>query len=154
MVGRAVCQQHEFVTPLAQHQKQRQQRGAEHEPVADRHVDRRAAGHRAQCEARGNRQRVDNHDVLQERRVGEQQRQIAGRRGQERQTQRVGHDQRAEREHGCGGERRVDAERPRRDRPLRLQRMAAVLFSIEHVIDEVHGAGQRAKHEEGDHRTN
>ena len=41
---------------------------------------------------------------------------------------------------------------PGRDGPMRLQRMAPILLSIEHVVDEVDRRGERAEHAEGDDR--
>ena len=50
---------------LAEREKQRQQRRADEQPVADRDIDRHGAGNRTKDESCRDHQHVDDHDVLQ-----------------------------------------------------------------------------------------
>ena len=118
------------------------------QPVADRDGDRRGAGRRAQREAGRDRQHVENDDVLQERRIRRQQHEIRRGRGEERQAERERGDQRQRAEDGGRRQREVRADCARGNRPLGFERMALILFAIEHVVDEIDRAGERAENEE------
>ena len=138
VVGRRVGQQRQLVPPLAQGDEQREQRRAHQQPMADGHGDRRRAGRRPQREARGDRQHVENDDVLQERRVGDQQHEIRRGRLKERPAQSpTPRSSPPRRRSRAAASASVGLERARRDRPMRFQRMAPILFAIEHVVDEV-----------------
>ena len=62
----AVGEQHDLVTPLRERDEQRQQNGADDEPMADFDVHRDRAADRAQHEADGDRQHVEDDDVLED----------------------------------------------------------------------------------------
>jgi len=59
MARGAVREQHQFMPPLRKGDEQRQQNGADEEPVADDDVDHRCARDRPKHEANGQRERPD-----------------------------------------------------------------------------------------------
>ena len=79
VAGRAVREEHEFVPPLAEREKQREQDRQHVQPVADRDVDDDRTGRGTHHETDGNRQHVDDHDVLQRARVEREQRDVRRR---------------------------------------------------------------------------
>ena len=83
MAGRAVCEQHQFVPPLAEREEQRAENRQHVQPVADRHVDGDGARHRPQHESDRDRQHVEDHDVLERRRIQREQHDVRRRDGAE-----------------------------------------------------------------------
>ena len=105
MIDRRVGQQRQLVPALAQGDEQREQRGAHEQPMADGHGDSRRAGRRAQREPGGDRQHVENDDVLQERRVGDEQHDIRRSRLKELPAQCQRRDHRRDAHDGRSSQR-------------------------------------------------
>ena len=140
MAGRAVGEQHELVAAFRQRDEQRQQDRADEQPVADLHVDRDGAGHRAQHEPDGDRQHVDDDDVLERAGVEREQRQIRRGDDEEAGAERERACQRHHAQHDRGRQRRRHRQRARRNRTPRLVRMLAIAVAIGDVVDQVHDA--------------
>ena len=150
MAGGAVRQQHQFVPPLRQRDEQREQDRADEQPVADDDVDGDGACDGAQHETDGERQHVENHDVLQGTRVQQLQAEVgvatspnrqlsANARGRE-PPRRAPPPPRAP---------RPDRQRAGGDRPAPLQRMPPIALAIRDVVDQIDHARQDAEDREG-----
>ena len=107
-------------------------------PAADLDVDRDRAGHRAQHEA--DRKHVSAQsrmdDVLQNAGVERLEHDVGnGDRG-EAASEHHRRRKRGDPEHRGDARRQADADRPGRNRPLRLERMLAMALAIEDVVDD------------------
>ena len=139
--GRALgADEHELATPLAESEEERQQRGADEEPRRDADVDRVGAGRGADDEEPGDRHHVDEHHVLERRRVRDLERDEAGQQRHRGRAQEGRAADRSGGEKARGGERRPWRELATRKRPPPLHRVAAVVLDVPHVVDEVRGA--------------
>ena len=145
-------EQRQLVAAFAECDKQRQERGADEQPVADRYEDRGGAGCGAQREAGRDGEHVENDDVLEERRIRRQQSEIRGGGGEERKAERERSDECCDAEDDRGRQRDFRAELAGRDWPFGLQRMALILFAIEDIVDEIHRSRERAENKEGGDR--
>ena len=138
---------------LAESDEEREQEGAEQQPLRDPDVDGDRAGRRPEHEQPRDRDHVDELERLQAERVRgleDREREHAReRRGAERRTE----GQRERAEGRCERERRPGRELAARDRTPALDRMQAVGGDVAHVVDEVGGARRRAvRDERGDRR--
>ena len=133
---------------LAQAEEQRQQDGAEQQPRADRHIDDQRARRGANHEPDGDRQDVENHQLLDGARVDELQGDVGECRDAEggREGER-GHEPDDHDPAGCceGGLR---GQRSGGDRPARLEGMLPIAVAIDDVVDEIDGARQAAEDRE------
>ncbi len=138
----------ELRSPLAERDEEREQEGAEQEPVGDGDVHRDRACGGAKDEEAGDREHVDELQRLQAERVRGLQCPEAdhardGRRAQSRRERQGEH-----RERGGQRERVPDPELPARDRAEALDRVQPVRFDVADVVDEVRGARGRAVRDE------
>ena len=138
---------------LAESDEEREQEGAEQQPLRDPDVDGDRAGRRPEHEQPRDRDHVDELERLQAERVrGLEDRErdhARERRGAERRTE----GQRERAEGRCERKRRPGRELAARDRTAALDRVQAVGGNVAHVVDEVGGARRRAvRDERGDRR--
>jgi hypothetical protein len=110
------------------------------------------AGLDAQHEARGDAERVDQHDVLELDRVAEVERDVETPRSRSTAVSTRDPSQR-ERGGDAGTHSSASAvgtlDLTRRDRPVALGRVRAVALDVEHVVDEVDRARTQAEGREG-----
>ena len=109
-------------------------------------VDHDRAGDRAQHEPDGDRQHVDDDDVLE--RTGVERLQRRGRRPAttpNRQPSAKAPASATAPMHRRRAERRRHRQRAGRNRPPALQRMLPVALAIRDVVDQIDDAGQRAE---------
>ena len=114
------------------------------------HVDRDGPGHRAEHEPDGNRQHVDDDDVLERARVEREESQI--RRPRRRRSADPSANAPASAKppsttadvSAAGTGKRAGG-----NRPPRLERMLAIAVAVRDVVDQVHDAGQQAEDAEG-----
>ena len=142
-------EQRDLVTPLRQAEEQRPEHRADQQPVTDVHANHQSSRHRPQHEADGDRHHIEDDDVLQRAGIDDEQREVRRRRHAERRPQRERRGQRDRAQHhgrDQGGARRQISGR---DRPHPLDRMLPILLAVRDVVDQIHGAGQRAKNQKG-----
>ena len=151
--GGPVGEQDQFVPPLAQREKQRQQDRQDQQPVADRDVDRDRAGDRAQHEPDRDRQHVDDDDVLERPGIECEQR----RRSSARRVRTPGAETMMRRARPTVSTSAVPIAvvgeiAPDGNRTEALARMQTILLAIGNVVDEVDDAGEDAEDGEGGER--
>jgi hypothetical protein len=117
------------------------------QPVAEAHVNRHRASEGPQHEPAGNRQHVDNDDVLERDRVEREQHDVRQGDDPERgvdpeRRENRGGAQRHRRSGGCGR-----ADGARRDWAAGLDRMLPIGLAIANVVDEIDDPRERAEDE-------
>ena len=143
--------EHQLRPPLAERQEQRQQSRADEEPRRDDDIDGNGARGSTDHEEGRDRQHVDEHDMLQLRRVGRLKKDEADET-EERGKAEPGDDgQCTERENGCEDDRRSGPQLAPGDRPAPLDGMAAVGGGVPHVVDEIGRARGGAVGDERQH---
>ncbi len=148
MAGRAVGEEHELVAPLAQREEQRQQDRQDQQPVADADVDHDGARRRAQHEADRYGQHVDDDDVLQRPGVEGEQADVRRAEQAEGRPEPERGPEGGDAEHRGRRQRGRHRNRAGRDRPIPLDRMAAIGLPVRHVVEEIDDAGERAEDDE------
>ena len=148
MADGAVAEQHQLVPTLAEGQEQRQQRGADQQPLADRHRHGDRAGHRPKDEAASDRQHVDDDDVLQRGRVHQQQRHVASGRQRNHGTDEECCRKGCSAQNRSGERGRSRRELARGDRPHPFQRMPLVGIAVGDVVEQIDRPRQRAEDRE------
>jgi hypothetical protein len=96
----------------------------------------------AQHEAEGNHQHVDEHQLLEQRRVQKGQREVAAEQGREPAAEGECAGSGKDDQQHRGADRRGHAERSGRDRPVARGRVPAVGLTVEQVVVQV-GRGRR-----------
>ena len=134
---------------LRERDEERQQNRADEEPVADLDVDGDGTGHRAQHEADGDRQHVDDDDVLEPAGVRELEHEIDRRDDRERTPDGESARQPRHRERRRRADRDRCGQRARRNRPPRLQRMPPIALAIRQVVHQINDAREDAEDGEG-----
>ena len=135
----------DLLAPLGHPEKQRQQQRADQQPLADRHVDDHRSGHRSQHEPDGDREDIEDDDLSQDLRVQDQHPHEAEREQRQPRFEQKGRSDAAGDQEPGRTERRCRGPTPGCDRPPALHGVQPVAGAVAHVVDQIHGARQRAE---------
>ncbi len=137
-----------LVTTLAEPQEEREQRGADQEPVAHDDVDGERAGHGPEDEARREDEDVEDDLVLEPRGIQDVHHAVARHDEREARPDEDAPGHGGDRQHGRGGERQRHRHLAGGDGPVALLRMLPIRVAIVDVVEQVHGAAHQAEQQE------
>jgi len=92
-MARRVLERRELVPALGEGQEEREEDRADEKPVAEHHLDGESPRHRPHDEAEGDREHVEDDDVLEDEGVREVEGEVRERAGEEAGAEAPGREQ-------------------------------------------------------------
>jgi len=144
-----VFEEHQFVAPLGEDQKEREEDRAEEEPIRHHDPDRRRSRGHPQHVAARHRHHVEDHDPFEPGVVEQVDTQVKRQEAGEDEAQHEARSQRGGGQHEHRGGRGRHRNRPRGDRAMAFERVLSVFLAVAQVVEEIDRAGRET---EGDER--